>query len=92
MLIISKDQIQSLLAKMGDPKNSVACLEEVQQIKNIKEGLYWRADAGTCCGGPALAGQLFGQIRILDGVLLALGDGRQSEAITLLAEFASDIE
>ncbi len=92
MLIISKYQIRSLLTRLENPEKSDECLQEVKAIKTIKEGLYWRADAGTCCGGPGLAGQLFGQLRILESVLLALAEADYDKARALLEEFASEVE
>ncbi len=91
MLIISRDQINSLLARMQDPGRREECRREIEAVKGIKEGLYWRADAGTCCGGPALAGHLFAQIRTLEDALQALDEGRREEAVLLIEDFASDV-
>ena len=47
ILIISKEQVESLIGKLADALRRDACIAEVRRMLDIKSTLAWRADAGS---------------------------------------------
>ena len=47
ILIISKEQVQSLIRRLGDPGELESGISEVRRMRDIKLALAWRADAGS---------------------------------------------
>ncbi|MCX5999168.1 MAG: hypothetical protein NTU41_06110 [Chloroflexi bacterium] len=92
MLVITKETVAALRERLTDPVQTVGCQEEIGTMLEIKRALLWRADAGTCCAGPELAGRLFGEVRLLEGVLQALQDGDCPKAVLMFDDFALQAE
>ena len=47
MLIISKQQVNSLIERLEDSIAIDACIEEIRRMLEIKSALLWRADTGS---------------------------------------------
>ena len=47
ILIISKEQVNRLVEKLGDPSSLESGISEVRRMLDIKSTLAWRADAGS---------------------------------------------
>ena len=92
MFIIDGEKIESIRKRLHDADQARLCVEDVKKVLEIKETLYWRADVGTCCAGPALPIHLFGQVRLLEATLQALGEGDTDRAAALFDEFAAEPE
>ena len=87
MLVISKEQINALIGRLGESGKLDSCIEEVKRMLDIKSALCWRADAGGCCAGRGLAVQLEDEVKILEKALNALEAGNVSEGISLLSAY-----
>ena len=47
ILIIGKEQVQSLIDRLSDPGQFDSCTEEINRMLKIKSTLAWRADVGS---------------------------------------------
>ena len=47
ILIISKEQVRSLIDRLGDSRELESCIEEVRRMRDIKLTLAWRADVSS---------------------------------------------
>jgi len=47
VLIISKDQVKTLIGWLADSAKLKSCVEEVRRMIDIKSTLAWRADMGS---------------------------------------------
>lgn len=88
---IDVERIEALRRDLGKPAEAARCLEELKTIKEIKEGLLWRAEAGPCCFGPGLAGRLYGQVKLLEDALEALLSEEFERTASILAEVTPEI-
>ena len=47
ILIIGKEQVQSLIDRLPDSSQVAYCTEEINRMLQIKSTLAWRADVGS---------------------------------------------
>jgi len=92
MLIITKEGVEALKARLKKPSENSLCREELKKMLEIKETLLWRADAGLCCVGWSLPAHLSWEVQLLEETLQALEGGNGNKAASLLEEFASQTE
>lgn len=92
MFLITREKVEALREKLGNPSELGRCTADVRKMLEIKEALLWRADVGPCCAGPGLASRLFAEVQLLRDTLQTLEEGDNSRASSLLAEFASGVE
>ena len=48
MLLISEEQVKSLIDRLKSSSNLDECMGEVRKMLEIKDALLWRADAAAC--------------------------------------------
>ncbi len=93
MLIISREQVENLIAKLNDPAKLDESHREVAKMLEIKSALLWRADGPrSCCG--ALEGIkvcLDSEVRILEEVLDALDKHDIPRASSLLEDYTKQL-
>lgn len=92
MFVITRDKIEILRERLGDPEEAGQCLQDVRKILEIKEVLLWRAEVGPCCAGPGLAPRLFEEVRLLEATAQALEESDSRKASLLFEDFASRIQ
>lgn len=92
ILIISKDLIKSLRSRLLDSSRASQCREELERMLEIKQTLFWRADAGSSCVGRAMSAHLFGEVRLLEATLDALYREDYLQAAASLEEFSQQAE
>jgi len=89
MLVITKEKVKALKERLRNPSEASQCRGELKKMLEIKETLYWRADAGSCCVGCSLPARLFWEVQLLEAALRALEEGDGNKAASLLEDFAS---
>ena len=89
MLIISKEQVGSLIAQLNDPAKFDESRREVEKMLEIKSTLLWRADGSqSCCGSlEGIQVCLDSEVRILEEVLDALDKHDIPKASSLLEDY-----
>ncbi len=87
-LIISKEQIEALCARLRDENELNSCIEEVRKMTEIKAAICgWTDERTPCCG---LSPQIWlnGEVQTLEAVLSNLERGNTNQAILLLNEYS----
>lgn len=93
MLIISKQQVETLIKKLADPARLDECRDEVTKMLEIKSALLCRAEPQPCCGSyEEIKTCLTSETQILQETLDALDEGNIQRATSLLTEYMGYIE
>ena len=94
MLIISKQQVENLIDKLGDPARFDESRGELEKMLEIKSSLLWRAGGPrSCCG--SLEGVkicLDSEVQVLQEVLAALDKHDIPKASSLLKDYIKYLE
>ena len=93
MLIISEEQVENLVAKLGDPAKLDEARREVEKMLEIKSTLFWRADGPrSCCGTlEGIKVCLDSEVRVLEEVLDALDKHDIPRASSLLKDYTKQL-
>ncbi len=94
MLIINKRTLNEVKQRILQPESREETINTLKQMRQIKEALLWRADAGTCCasGGINLAVMLSREVDLLDNAIKALEKGNQAQALSWLDDYIFFLE
>ncbi len=90
-LIISKEQIEALCARLRDENELNSCIEEVRKMTEIKAAICGWADERTPCCGPSPQIWLNGEVQTLEAILSNLEGGNTDQAIFLLDEYSKTL-
>ncbi len=90
MLIIGKEQVNSLIGRLSDSSQLSQCQDEVKKMLEIKSALLWWAESGKCCMWQ-LGSHLADEIQILEETLKLLDNGNPSQASSLLTKYADQL-
>ena len=92
MLVISRQQIERLIARLDEPDKLGECRREVASMLEIESALLGKANDMLlpCCGSlEPFKGGLASEVSILREALNALAEGDVPKAQRLLGEFKS---
>lgn len=92
MLVISKEQVYSLIRRLETSDRIDSCSDEIRRMIDITSTLCWRADAGSCCVGWELTGCLDSEVHILEAALQAIVEGNTTKGIALLDDYTQLID
>ncbi|MFA4837711.1 MAG: hypothetical protein WC749_16800 [Dehalococcoidia bacterium] len=87
MLVISKEQVESLRDRLKNSGELGSCIEEVKRMLEIKSTLLWRADAACGCVGNGPANSLYVEVQLIENTLVALEQGDIIKGASLLDEY-----
>lgn len=91
MLIISKQQVENLIHRLNDSAQLKQCQDELREMIEIKSALLWWAESGKCCAWqPGV--HFAGEIQVIEDALGALEEGNISRAVSLLQDYAIQLE
>jgi len=94
VLIISKQQVENLIDKLGDPARFDESRGELEKMLEIKSSLLWRAGGPrSCCG--SLEGVricLDSEVQVLEEALGALDKHDIPRASSLLKDYIKYLE
>ena len=92
--MISKQQVENLIDKLGDPARFDDSRAELEKMLEIKSALLWRAGGfQPCCG--SLEGVricLDSEVQVLEEALGALGNHDIPRASSLLKDYIKYLE
>ena len=92
MLIINKETVDAIRQKLSAPEKKQEVVDDVERMLNIKQTLFWRADAGSCGGSLCnLASQRDREVYLLEDILTALESNDNPRADFLLGEYANSL-
>jgi len=92
MLLINKETVDAIRQKLSAPGKKQEVVDDVERMLDIKQTLFWRADAGSCCGSLCnLASQLDREVYLLEDILTALENNDNPRADFLLGEYAHSL-
>jgi hypothetical protein len=89
VLVISKEQVESLTHRLDEPTKLKQCRDEVEKMLEIKSTLLWRAEGlQPCCGSfGQIKTCLASEVQILEEVLDALDKHDIPRASSLLRDY-----
>ncbi len=90
-LIIGKEQIEALCARLRDENELNSCIEEVRKMIDIKSAICNWADERTPCCGPSPQIWLNGEVQALEAVLSHVEARNINQAIFLLDEYSKTL-
>ena len=95
MLIISRQQVEDLLDKLGDKARLGESRDEMEKMLEIKSALLWRTTDGIqpCCGSfCSIRGSLDAEVRVLEETLAAVDRDDVPRASSLLKDYIDYME
>lgn len=92
MLIITRESVRDLKARLEKGENLEQCKAEIAQMIDIKKTLLWRSELSCNCVGTALPMYLSWEVQALEEALAALEQGKVAQAVSLLGNFISRLE
>ena len=94
MLIISRQQVENLIAKLGDPARLDESRAEIEKMLKIQSSLLWRAGGGrSCCGSLEGVGVCIdSEVQVLEEALDALNKEDIDKASSLLRDYIKYME
>jgi len=94
VLIISKQQVENLIDKLGDPARFDESRGEIEKMLEIQSSLLWRADGPrSCCGSlEGVKVCIESEVQVLEEALDALDKKDTGKASSLLRDYIKYLE
>lgn len=95
MLIISREQVEGLLDRLGDRARLGESRGELEKMLEIKSALLWKTTDGMqpCCGSfCSIKNSLDAEVKVLEEALAAFDRDDISRASSLLKDYIDYME